>query len=97
MCDALSRRRKRGHDDRPPRVIINTLPHGKVLTLSHCSTGMELRDIIRSVESSEERMVSDMCGMIRIPAMSPVNGGDGECARADFLQGILEGFRNYLL
>ena len=53
---------------------------------------MELRDIIRSVESSEERMISDMCGMIRIPAMSPVNGGEGECARADFLQGILEGF-----
>ncbi|MBO7409644.1 MAG: M20 family metallo-hydrolase [Candidatus Methanomethylophilaceae archaeon] len=53
---------------------------------------MDLEGIIRSVESSEERMVSDMCGMIRIPAMSPVNGGDGECARADFLQGILEGF-----
>ncbi len=53
---------------------------------------MDLKDIIRSVESSEERMISDMCGMIRIPAMSPVNGGDGECARADFLQTILEGF-----
>lgn len=53
---------------------------------------MELEDIIRSVESSEERMISNMCDMIRIPAMSPVNGGDGECARADYLQGILEGF-----
>ncbi len=53
---------------------------------------MDLKDIIRSVESSEERMISDMCDMIRIPAMSPVNGGDGECARADFLQGIIEGF-----
>ena len=53
---------------------------------------MEIRDIIRSVESSEERMVSDMCRMIRIPAMSPINDGEGECARADYLQGILEGF-----
>ena len=53
---------------------------------------MDFKDVIRSVESSEERMISDMCGMVRIPAMSPLNGGTGECARADYLQCILEGF-----
>ena len=53
---------------------------------------MMLKDILNSVEESTERAVLQMCEMIRIPALGPVNGGDGECARADKIQSFLKGF-----
>ncbi len=53
---------------------------------------MTLEDILRSVRSSEDDAVSMMCSMIRIPAIAPCNGGDGECARADLVQNYLKGF-----
>ncbi len=53
---------------------------------------MQLEDILRRVEASEDEAVSMMCGMIRIPSIAPVNGGEGECARADVIQYYLKGF-----
>ena len=37
-------------------------------------------------------MVETMIGMISIPALAPINGGDGESRKADYLQGKLTGF-----
>ncbi len=53
---------------------------------------MQLEDILNRVDASEDEAVSMMCGMIRIPSMAPVNGGEGECARADVIQDYLKGF-----
>ena len=53
---------------------------------------MQLEDILRLVEEHTDDAVSKMCGMISVPAIAPVNGGDGECARADVIQKYLTGF-----
>ena len=53
---------------------------------------MQLEDVLRRVEASEDDAVSMMCGMTEVPAIAPCNGGDGECARADRIQGFLKGF-----
>lgn len=51
-----------------------------------------LEAVLSEVESSRQEMVDAMIGIIRIPALAPVNGGDGESRKADYLQGLLEGF-----
>ena len=53
---------------------------------------MELSTIFEKIEKSREDIVDVMCRMIRIPALAPVNGGDGEGKRADMLLTLLEGF-----
>lgn len=52
---------------------------------------MQLDEILRTIDSSRDSIVNDMCSMIRIPAIGPFNGGIGEVERADFIQSILEG------
>lgn len=52
---------------------------------------MKLDDVLHSIDGSRDDIVRDMCSMIRIPAIGPFNGGDGECKRADFIQSLLEG------
>ncbi len=53
---------------------------------------MQLEDILHKVTASEDDAVRMMCDMVRIPSIAPVNGGDGECARADVIQHFLKGF-----
>ena len=51
-----------------------------------------LDEIIGCIDGSMDDMVETMIGMIRIPALAPINGGDGESRKADYLMGKLEGF-----
>ena len=51
-----------------------------------------LEGTLRMVEDSYDEMVETMIGMISIPALAPVNGGDGESRKANYLQGKLKGF-----
>lgn len=44
------------------------------------------------IRESREQMVEFLSGLLRIPGIGPMNGGDGEGARADYLEGFLEGF-----
>jgi acetylornithine deacetylase or succinyl-diaminopimelate desuccinylase len=53
---------------------------------------MELSAILKKIEMSEKDIVDMMCEMIRIPALAPINGGDGEGRRADMLMDHLEGY-----
>ncbi|MDR2698824.1 MAG: M20/M25/M40 family metallo-hydrolase, partial [Candidatus Methanoplasma sp.] len=53
---------------------------------------MELERILEKIEGSREDMVRVMSDMIRIPALAPINGGEGEGRRADMLAGCLEGY-----
>ena len=51
-----------------------------------------LGEIIGSIDASEDDMVRTMIEMIRIPALAPVNGGDGEGRKADYLMTQVQGF-----
>lgn len=51
-----------------------------------------LDEILSLIEGSREDIVDTMIGMIRIPALSPVNGGDGESRKADYLMTKIKGF-----
>ena len=51
-----------------------------------------LEETLEIVESSYDDMIETMIGMISIPALAPVNGGDGESRKADYLQERLVGF-----
>jgi succinyl-diaminopimelate desuccinylase len=51
-----------------------------------------LESILKAIDASEDDIIETTLGMIRIPALAPVNGGDGESKKADFLQGCLTGF-----
>ena len=53
---------------------------------------VELSTVLERIESSKDDIVDTMCRMIRIPALAPVNGGDGEGKRADMLIDCLEGY-----
>jgi len=53
---------------------------------------MELEHILEKIEGAREDMVRVMSEMIRIPALAPVNGGNGEGKRAGMLAGCLEGY-----
>lgn len=51
-----------------------------------------LESIFADIDNSRQDMIDTMIGMIRIPALSPINGGDGESRKADYLQSKLTGF-----
>jgi succinyl-diaminopimelate desuccinylase len=51
-----------------------------------------LESILKAIDASEDDIIETTLGMIRIPALAPVNGGDGESKKADFLQRCLTGF-----
>lgn len=53
---------------------------------------MRLENILKKIEDSEEDIIKDMMAMIRIPSIGPMNGGEGEGARADYLVSLLKGF-----
>ena len=53
---------------------------------------MDLAEILKRIDDSEEDMVKDMSAMIRIPAIGPLNGGLGEGERADMIMTLLSGF-----
>ena len=53
---------------------------------------IELSAILKMIEASEKDIIDTMCEMIRIPALAPINGGDGEGKRADMLLKHLEGY-----
>jgi len=53
---------------------------------------MDLAEILKRIDDSEEDMVKDMSTMIRIPAIGPLNGGLGEGERADMIMTLLSGF-----
>ena len=69
----------------PRRVVKHINPFSIV-------TDMKLDEILKRIEASEEDMISDMCEMIRIPAIGPLNGGKGEGERADKILQFLKGF-----
>lgn len=51
-----------------------------------------LESVLKDVEASRQDMIDAMIGMIRIPALAPINGGRGESEKADHLIGLLDGF-----
>lgn len=51
-----------------------------------------LEQALEILDSSVDEMAETMIGMIRIPALAPVNGGDGESRKADYLMSCLKGF-----
>ncbi|MBQ8179044.1 MAG: M20 family metallo-hydrolase [Candidatus Methanomethylophilaceae archaeon] len=51
-----------------------------------------LDSILRCIEDSRDAIIDTMMGMIRIPALAPVNGGDGESRKVDYLMTHLGGF-----
>ena len=53
---------------------------------------VSLSEILTKIDGSADEMVRVMTEMIRIPALAPVNGGDGESKKADYLQSELVGF-----
>jgi succinyl-diaminopimelate desuccinylase len=57
---------------------------------------MNIRELMQAVESDQDRIVKALCDMLRIKAVGPENGGDGEAERGDFLLALLRelGFRD---
>lgn len=53
---------------------------------------MTLQESLDRIESCRDEMIGQMMSMIRIPAIGPLNGGVGECQRADMVQSFLRGF-----
>ncbi len=53
---------------------------------------MELEAILGKIEGSRADIAKEMVDMIRIPAIAPINGGDGEGRRADHLVSRLQGY-----
>ena len=51
-----------------------------------------LADILSEIDSLKDKMIETTIEMIRIPALAPVNGGEGEGRKADFLMSKTEGF-----
>lgn len=49
-------------------------------------------DLIDTIQSSRDRIVETLSDLIRIKALSPENGGDGELDKAEYLEQLLEGF-----
>lgn len=48
--------------------------------------------VLRKIEESRNDIITEMCDMIKIPALSPIFGGLGESRRADHLMQRLSGF-----
>lgn len=53
---------------------------------------MRLEEVLKSIDGSRDDIVQIMSDMIRIPALAPINGGNGEGERADMLMKHLEGY-----
>lgn len=51
-----------------------------------------LEAVLKEIDGSTDDIISTMIGMIRYPALAPVNGGVGEGEKADYLQSKLTGF-----
>ena len=51
-----------------------------------------LGQILSDIDFSRQEMIDTTVGMLRIPALAPVNNGDGEAKKADYLMTKLEGF-----
>ena len=51
-----------------------------------------LETILSEIDSSEQEIVQTMLEMIWIPALAPINGGDGESRKADYLMSRTAGF-----
>lgn len=49
-------------------------------------------DLIDTIQSSRDRIVETLSDLVRIKALSPENGGDGELDKAEYLEQLLEGF-----
>jgi len=65
--------------------------NGKTKDVHH--QGMKSLEIImEDIESSKQEIIDSMMEMIRIPALAPINGGDGESKKADYLWTLLTGF-----
>ena len=48
-----------------------------------------LEDLLSTMEGYRDAMIEEMTAMLRIPAMGPENGGEGESDRARFIEGLL--------
>lgn len=53
---------------------------------------MRLEGILEEIEGSADGIAADLSAIIRVPAIGPMNGGAGECERADLIQSMLDGF-----
>jgi len=53
---------------------------------------MTVEQLFSAIEASREEIVRTMVEMLRIPAVGPENGGEGEAARAAFLEERLRSF-----
>jgi succinyl-diaminopimelate desuccinylase len=42
------------------------------------------------IRGHEAEMVESLCGIVRIPAISPLDGGQGELAKAEWIEGLIE-------
>lgn len=51
------------------------------------------RNLIEKIESSRDQIVETLSNLIRIKALSPDNGGEGELEKAEYLTQLLEGFK----
>lgn len=52
---------------------------------------MEVIELVQSVESQRERMVDAFCSMLKVKAIGPENGGEGESARAEHIVSLARG------
>ena len=51
-----------------------------------------LETVMDEIESSKQEIIDTMMEMIRIPALAPSSGGEGESKKADYLMSKLTGF-----
>ena len=51
-----------------------------------------LEQILSDIDSSRQDIIDTAAGMLRIPALAPVNNGDGEGRKADYLMNHMSGF-----
>lgn len=50
------------------------------------------QDLFEKIEVSREEIVGVLSNLIKVKALSPENGGDGELEKAQYLEGLLKGF-----
>ncbi|MDI3483367.1 MAG: succinyl-diaminopimelate desuccinylase [Candidatus Methanomethylophilaceae archaeon] len=53
---------------------------------------MTAKRIFQRIDNWRDEMIDSLMRMIRIPALGPMNGGQGEGERADMVQTLLQGF-----
>ena len=75
------------------KIVVSSWNRQVLSTLPEIHFSMKsLEEVLSYVEASHDDMVQAMIDMIRYPALAPVNGGDGEGAKADHLMSQLKGF-----